>query len=309
MNKYVVTSYIDPDMDGISAMYAYSEYLNKCGKESCYYYEGTIKKEAQIVSEMYGIKINNNKNINQNDKIILVDTNSLEELPECINKNNIIEIYDHHRRNPWLDNEKNISINIEWIGAAATLIAEKFRNEKVEISRESAILLYFGIISNTMNLKIKMTTKRDIEISNWLKSKVPEINDKDIETIFIKKSNIGQNLRAEMEVELVDKFMSISWTMGQLEIANVEEFLNENETQIRKILEDIHNEKNVEYVSVNCMDIINGYSIIVAYNQETADLIQKDLGIQFHNMRGKTDTLESRKELVKIMREKYKRIM
>lgn len=48
MNKYVVTSYIDPDMDGISAMYAYSEYLNKCGKESCYYYEGTIKKEAQI---------------------------------------------------------------------------------------------------------------------------------------------------------------------------------------------------------------------------------------------------------------------
>lgn len=46
---------------------------------------------------------------------------------------------------------------------------------------------------------------------------------------------------------------------------------------------------------------------IVAYNQETADLIQKDLGIQFHNMRGRTDTLESRKELVKIMREKYKK--
>lgn len=306
MEKYVVTSYINPDMDGISAMYAYSEYLNKCGKKSCYYYEGTVKKEVQIVSEMYGIEINNNKIINSTDKIVLVDTNSLEELPKRINKNNIVEIYDHHKRTSWLDNKENISINIEWIGAAATLIAEKFRDEKIDISRESAILLYFGIISNTMNLKIKMTTKRDIEISNWLKSKVPEISDKDIETVFIKKSNIIQNLREEMEVELVDKFMSISWTMGQLEIANVESFLNENETQIRKILEDIHNEKNVKYVSVNCMDIINGYSIIVAYNQETADLIQKDLGIEFHNLKGRTTILESRKEMVKIMRDKYK---
>lgn len=306
MEKYIVTSYINPDMDGIAAMYAYSEYLNKCGKESCYYYEGTPKREVEIVSKMYGIEIDNNAVINLTDKIVLVDTNSLESLPKSINKNNIVEIYDHHQRTSWLDNEENISVNIEWIGASATLIAEKFKNENIDISRESAILLYFGIISNTMNLKIKMTTKRDIEISNWLKSKVTEINDKDVVTVFTEKSNITQNLRAEMEIELVDRFMSISWIMGQLEIANVESFLNKNETKIRKVLEDIHKEKHAKYISVNCMDIINGYSIIVAYNQETADLIQKDLGIQFNNLKGRTNTLESRKEIIKIMRDKYK---
>ena len=305
MKKYVVTSYINPDMDGISAMYAYSEYLNKSGKKSCYYYEGDAKREVKIVSEMYGIEINNNQTINLTDKIVLVDTNSLESLPKCINKNNIVEIYDHHKKTMWLDNRENININIELIGATATMIAEKFKNEQIDISRESAILLYFGIISNTMNLKIKMTSKRDIEICNWLKSKVPEISNGDIETVFVKKSNITQNLRSEMEIELVDPFMSISWIMGQLEIANVESFLNKNEIQIRKVLEEIYKEKNVKYISVNCMDIINGYSIVVAYNKETADLIQKDLGIQFHNLKGKTKTLESRKEMIKIMREKY----
>ena len=71
-----------------------------------------------------------------------------------------------------------------------------------------------------------------------------------------------------------------------------------------KIIEE-NKEKNVKYISVNCMDIINGYSIVVAYNKETADLIQKDLGIQFHNLKRKTKTLESRKEMIKIMREKY----
>jgi hypothetical protein len=33
-----------------------------------------------------------------------------------------------------------------------------------------------------MNLKIKLTTQKDIEMANWLKSKVPEI--------FVKKSQI-----------------------------------------------------------------------------------------------------------------------
>ena len=33
MNKRIVTSYEEPDLDGVSSMYAYSEYLNKIGME------------------------------------------------------------------------------------------------------------------------------------------------------------------------------------------------------------------------------------------------------------------------------------
>ena len=29
MNKRIVTSYEEPDLDGVSSMYAYTEYLNK----------------------------------------------------------------------------------------------------------------------------------------------------------------------------------------------------------------------------------------------------------------------------------------
>ena len=307
MNKNIITSYINPDMDGISSMYAYAEYLKKSGKEAYYYYEGNIKREVQIVLDMYGIKLEKAKNTQKDDNIILVDTNSLEELPKRINKKNIIEIYDHHKKNPWLDGNNKIKINIEWIGAAATLIAEKFKNKNIEISKESAVLLYFGIISNIINLKIKMTTKRDIDAANWLKTKVPEINDKAVETVFTKKSEIKENLRAEMEIEFVDKFMTISWTMGQLEIANVDDFLLKNENKIRKILTDLRSEKNVKYISVNCMDIINGYTVIVAIDEQTAELIGKSIGIKFVDLKGKIDYLKSRKEIVKAMRDLYKK--
>ena len=44
-----------------------------------------------------------------------------------------------------------------------------FKYNNIELSRESAILLYYGIISNTINLKSKVTTARDISILNYLK--------------------------------------------------------------------------------------------------------------------------------------------
>ena len=39
--RKVVTTYINPDMDGISLMYAYTEFLRKKGEDAEYYFEGT----------------------------------------------------------------------------------------------------------------------------------------------------------------------------------------------------------------------------------------------------------------------------
>ena len=216
-----------------------------------------------------------------------------------------MDIYSFiHNREKWID-ECEVKAQIEPIGAASTIVAERFKNSNLDISRESAVLLYYGIISNTMNLKIKLTTQRDIDMANWLKSLVPEITYEITTNIFVKKSEIGDNLREEMEVEFKDQFMSISWSMGQLEVANVEDFLNKYESDIRNILDTVSKEKDVEYISVNCMDIINGYSIIVALNDKTADLISKSIGIKFTNLKAKTNELVSRKEIVKIIRNIY----
>ena len=305
MKRKVVTSYINPDMDGISLMYAYTEYLRKNGESANYYFEGTLKKEVQIILDKFNINLDNIDDIKDDDEIVLVDTNYLRELSVKVKPEKIVEIIDHHNKEDWIDNYRNISVNIELIGAAATLVAERFKDKNVSISRESAILLYYGIISNTMNLKIKLTSKKDIEIANWLKAQVPEITDEVTKEIFVEKSEIGDNLREEMEVEFKDQFMSISWSMGQLEVANVCEFLNKYEDKIRNILDVVSKETNVDYISVNCMDIINGYSVIVVNNESTARLISDATGIKFNNLKAKVNELISRKEIVKIIRNIY----
>lgn len=303
--RKIVTTYINPDIDGISLMYAYTELLRKKGEQAEYYFEGTMKKEAEIVLQKFNIKLNTAMRIENEDKIVLVDTNYLTEIPKVIENENIVEIIDHHNKDSWLESRNDIKVQIELIGAAATLVAERFKNENIKISRESAILLYYGIISNTMNLKIKLTSQKDIEMANWLKQQTPEITDEITTQIFVEKSQIGDSLREEMEVEFKDQFMSISWLMGQLEVANVEDFLNNYEQDIKNILKIVSQEKNVEYISVNCMDIINGYSVIVAENEKTAEIISNAIGLKFENLKGKTNELVSRKEIVKVMREIY----
>ena len=305
--RKVVTTYINPDMDGIALMYAYVEFLMKKGEKASCYFEGTMKKEAEIVLNRFNIKLDSINKIEDDDQIILVDTNYVSEISKEIKKENIVGIIDHHNRNSWLNENNNIKIQIELIGAASTLVAERFKNENVKISRESAILLYYGIISNTMNLKIKLTSQKDIEMANWLKQQTPEITDEVTSQIFIEKSQIGDSLREEMEVEFKDQFMSISWSMGQLEVANVDEFLNKYERDIRNVLKTVSEENNVEYISVNCMDIINGYSVIVAENEKTAEIISNAIGVQFKELKARTDELVSRKEIVKIIRSFYKK--
>ena len=228
-------------------------------------------------------------------------------MPKAINANQIKEVIDHHKMNEWLSKQKDIKIQIEMIGAAATLVAERFKNNNIDISRESAILLYNGIISNTMNLKISMTTQKDKDMAHWLKQKYPEITEEKTKAIFIKKSEITDRLREEMEVEFKDEFITISWSMGQLEIANVEEFLNRNEEKVRAILKKVKDENNVDYISVNCMDIINGYTIILAENEATANIISDAINVKFIKLKAKIDKLVSRKEIIKIIRSIYKK--
>lgn len=303
--KNIILSYNMPDMDGVACMYAYSELLNKQEQETGYFIKGKPKKEVKIVCEMFDIKLESEKSINAEDKIILVDTNQPFELKQEIKLNNVIEIIDHHKKSEELYKMPNAKIQIEEVGAAATLVAERYKLFNYEISRNAAILLYYGIISNTVNLESKITTDRDRKIVEWIKNSCTDISEEKIKEVFEKKSIFENPLREEMEIEYKDPFLKISWSMGQLEVVNVEEFLEKEEKEIRKILDKVQSDTNIKYLSINCVDILNGYSIIIAQNKKTEELISDLLNVNFFNGKARVNQFLIRKEIIKIVREKY----
>ena len=304
MDKRIVTSYEFPDLDGVSSMYAYAEYLNKIGISSNYFIKGEPKKEVGIVCDLFQIKLEGETTINEGQEVVIVDTNNMEEVISFINPNNVVEIIDHHAKSKSSEKCKNAIMQIESLGAVATLIAEKFKKSNIPISRESAILLYYGIISNSINLKASITGQKDIDMTNWLEGQYPEITKEKIEEIFTLKSKVeDKDLRQEMEAEVGFEYKGKRMTIAQLEIANIEEFLKEKETKIVAILKQIKQENGIDYIFINCVDILNGFNIILTVDDETAELLKNELGYSLENGRYKFDRIIQRKDLFKAIRE------
>ena len=298
----IVTSYLDPDLDGIASMYAYAEYLNKIGEKASYAIFGEPKKEVQIVCNLFGITLNLDKREKEKVQYVIVDTNYYENLWQGIQKEAIVEIIDHHKATPDISHYCNAHIQIELIGAAATLIVEKYRNNQIPLSEESAILLYYGIISNTVNLKAQVTTKRDIEATKWLQDNYPKIDSSKILEIFRKKSCV-ENLEKEMEIGLMIEIAGTGVMIGQLEVAEAKEVLQNYQKDIQEILANKKKEKNPEYLLLNCIDTYFGYTYLVAYDNHTQELLTKILPITFEGSIGKMDSIIMRKQLFPLLQD------
>ena len=221
---------------------------------------------------------------------------------------NIVEIIDHHPNSGDIKFCENAILKLYEVGAVCTIIAEMFKDNNINISRESAILLYYGIISNTVNLKSKVTTQRDINILEWLRKQCNEIDDKLIIKIFEEKSKIDiKNLRRVMEIEerfVLDKNNDI--IIGQLEITNALEFLNKYKNKIDDIISDVYNEYQVKYVFINIIDILNGYHLIYLYDERCIQFLENKFNEKISNGIYKEDKIVLRKEIKKYLKQKIK---
>ena len=304
MKKIIVTSYINPDLDGIAASYAYAEYFEKTGQLASYCFEGQPKKEVSIVCNLFDISLTS-CNIGKEDYITIVDTNTIKDFPSFVDINNVVEIIDHHV--PSQDTPKflNAKVQIELIAAVATLIAERFYENNIPISRNSAILLYYAIISNSINLHSQNTSSKDIEMLKWLSSQCSEINERYIKKIFEEKSEIDEShLREEREADYILEIGNKKLIIAQLEIVDAMNFLSTSKIAIENILNSILEEKQLDYIFLNCIDILNGYSILYTPFLATENYIKNYFEGEFDNGQLILTPLYMRKEIIKLLKEK-----
>lgn len=298
----LITSYKNPDIDGIAGMYALKELYTKLGITCNYIIFGKPQFEVDIVCKKYNIQLEKGQEIKQEikieDKFILLDCNDLTNVSKKIKAEKIIEVIDHHNTSPETQKLVNAKLNIQQVGAMATLIVEKFLENNVSISKISGILLYHAIASNTINLKAPVTTARDKKAFDYLKKLFPNLLNKDcIIEVFQKKSNI-KNIERTVLSDL--KVYENSIIIGQLEITKAENFFHSNYDELQKILKIIEETYNSNNVILNIIDILKGFNIILFLN-ETPQI--KRL-ISNHNLKSfnnviKTNHIIMRKDLIK----------
>lgn len=300
----LVTCYVNPDLDGVAGAIAYGEFLQKTGKNAVVGIIGEPHNEAKYILDRFGFKYPSMiENADNFDEVILVDASDLNGLEGKISAEKVIEIIDHRKVHE-ADKFPKAKAQIELVGAAATLVAEKFMQNNIDISKESATLVYGAIISNTLNFKGSVTTDRDKEAATWLNkvAKLPEDFWKDL---FIAKSDLSGNKLAErIEGDFAwfvmgDKKVGIA----QVEMIGAKKLVNERNGEIIQVLEKIKKEMSLDFIFQNTIELENTKNFFVAQDSGTKKLLEKVLNVQFAGVVAERPNLIMRKQIVPLLKE------
>jgi len=302
--KLLVTSYQNPDLDGTACAIGYAELLNLKNKDAIAAVFGTVHREAQYVLKTFNIPnpVDANEAITEYSNIILVDASDTHGISSKINPNQVVEIIDHRKIHE-ADMFPNAHIQIELVGSAATLIAEKFFTEKFIISQNASVLLYSAIVSNTINFQADVTTNRDIKMAEWLLSKL-KLPQNYIHNMFFDKSLITVPLLQVFEhdfaiVTFTDKHIGIM----QLEIISVQDFLAKHSKEIHDALRIIKSEKKLDYIFLTAIDLEKATNTFVVIDYDTQKLVEESLHVTFKNSVAHKEGIIMRKSITPLIKE------
>lgn len=303
--KTITTTYQGPDLDGYGCAMAYAELLRAQGEdaEACIWGEPHI--EVQWLLETFSLTHAKGPSEDTESNVVLLDASNPDDLPKSLKPEQVIEIIDHRKIHK-ADKFPNAKNQIELVGAAATLIAERFKEAGINPSKESALFLYGGILSNTQNFTA-IATDRDKEMAEWLKE-LSEAPEDLVEQMFTAKSDLaGDRLKKTLfgDLKTLD-INGIPVTIAQLELYDMEQLLIDRHMEIDEILRDIKKQEGADYTFLNVKDITSSVSAIICVDQETADLLHDLPDAEWNGWIGISPELTLRKELSAWLLERLK---
>jgi inorganic pyrophosphatase/exopolyphosphatase/phosphohistidine swiveling domain-containing protein len=279
-NSGCVTTYTNPDTDGICSAYAYAYYAKAKGQNFTPVYFGNLDKETCFIFDFLNVDLPiPATNLSAYSEIVLVDTHHTAQLSKEIIPEMVVEIIDHHPAgNP--EAFPNARIQNDEIGAACTIIAELMQNEKILPNQAIAGLMAFAIISNTLNFTAPSTSKRDKDAVQWLTT-LKEIPDSAIKEMFEARSEVS-NVSSEEIIK--SNLKEFNWGINKIGIAQVEMTDIETIVQRRDFLDALCSVKDalkLDYVLFTGVNILKRTSTIYCPDAETLDVVNK--GMNFHS--------------------------
>ncbi|MBU1126072.1 MAG: DHHA2 domain-containing protein [Patescibacteria group bacterium] len=296
MSDIITTTYEGPDLDGYSCSVAYAELLRALGKDAKAHIWGEPQLEVQWILKKFDLEQAQGPIENYEGLVVILDMSDPDGLPGNIKAEQVIEIIDH-RKITFEDRFPNATSQIEQVGAAATLVAERFRSANIQPSKESGLLLYGGILSNTQNLS-STATERDRQMAEWLKE-LSGASDNLAQEMFAAKSDLaGDELQKTLlgDSKVIPVQNKMIGTM-QLEIIGAKELVKNRLQEIQQVLENFGQENDCDYAFVNIKDLENDSGIIITFDQETLKLMQDVPGIEWHGNLGFSSQLTLRKQI------------
>lgn len=283
-SKTLVLSYNNPDLDTYGCALAYAELLNHQGHNAHAGTFGTPIAEVQFVLNYLGQTPLPELNPTTFEHIRVVDCSWPGNLDDRLDANKVIEIIDHrHGSDP--NDFPSAKRQIEIVGAAATLIAEKFQQADIDPSPTAASLLLAGILSNSMNLQSAITCQRDHDMVAWLKQ-FTNLPDNFVELLFSAKSDVaGHKLHTQLYSDATTPIEQ-GFSIAQLEMVGAPKVVAERTPEVLATLDLIKAENQLEAGAFAALiDINERRTYFVTHHPTMQAILNRTLQLNFkHNI-------------------------
>lgn len=311
MNAILVTCNVHPDLDGFACAVAYTEFLNKQDKQARTGIFGEPSDEVKFILNRFNFSLPDKvQNSEDFDKIAFMDASLIQGFYEKLLPEKVIEIIDHRKINE-LHLFPNAKAQIELVGAASTLVAERFKQSSVDISKCAAILLQGGIISNTLNFKSNTTTQKDKDIAEWLKEKSP-LSDNFANEMFLAKSDLkGEKLKEVMYNDFghfQKEKQGEKVGIAQIEMIGAKELANARKQEIFEHLNALKEKFNTDLIFLSIIELRDGFNLFITNHQETQNILKSVFKVEFEDDIALNPGLMMRKEIWPMLRDKISNI-
>ncbi|HWZ66092.1 MAG TPA: DHH family phosphoesterase [Patescibacteria group bacterium] len=288
------------DIDAYAGCVAYAELLQKQGREASAVSTALLNESISKTVRSWDAPLLTNYRPSQDDTFTVIDVSDSDYFDKIVKLENVSEVIDHHPgfEHYWQERIGD-SANIEFIGAACTLVYERWKASGLldKMSVLSARLLICGILDNTLNFGAKVTTSRDREAYDVLLSNADLPDDWTAAYFTECQQTILQDAVGAIKNDTkIVQFKSFTRPIcfGQIVVWNSEQVLAKHQDILKETLASMKPDWFMNLISVG-----EQKSYFVSDNAEVQAWLSNLLGVNFDGSVAIADRLWLRKEVIK----------
>lgn len=296
-NKNLVFGHKQPDTDSIASAISMANLQTNIGNYSESFRLGNVNRETEYALKTFGVKTPDLlEKVNENDDVIMVDSNEFTQSADGIEKANIRMIVDHHRLN--LQTTNPVFCMAEPVGCTSTILYKLYKQNDVNVTPEMAGLMLSAIVSDTLLFKSPTTTEQD----KFIAGKLSDIAGLDMYDYGYRLLKAGTNLEGYAANQIINidakafEKNGVKFIISQINSAEIESVF----TMQRELETAIENEillKNIDCYIFMVTDIINGSSRAIVLGNRR-NIFEKAYGVKLYDNTATLQGEVSRKKQV-----------
>jgi len=270
-----------PDTDATCSPIIWSEFLKLQNAESTPYLLGETNTEAQFVLKRWGFEMPALlESVNENDDVIIVDTNNIQELPDNVNNANVLQIIDHHKLVAGLESKAPLQMTIRPLASTASVMATLMGEDLARLPKNILGLMLSCILSDTLEFRSPTTTDFDRGLAQGLAQRLEIDLTEYAREMFAAKSDIS-HLSDKDLLRLDSKKYEVGGKNFRISVleTTTPELVLERKDSLMINMDTVANEDQVDQVLLFVVDILNEEATALIPNDFVKNVLEKSFDV------------------------------